>query len=634
MTINVFSLTLRLWLIHSNSVREEEKQRRSAKRLAEKLEKARCDQEKYSQRHCEKGDRKNAERLERAKKRCEQIRQIIGSVIDPAHLNDLTSSSNVNVGASTSAPDATLANMHPSSETIRLLSDAIAGCLQPCNLINKILTDIMGMVPQPISETAADQAPVGTSTAQTPTAQAPSAVPVPKRSDQQQQTEISRQNSATNTSDANTPMSGHHSNQEIESLFKEAAKELEKMNEIVNSSRIMEASSSSLASSLSAITQIPNFSVATPTSIASEMAVINMEDSVDSGKTTTPNNEYDFKIITPPKSMRSRESSIEVHDANSTMSDDSRDWTMLDAAGYEQDESIEPQADSETKSEATKSVSMETQTPAFLAPTPAFVAPVEPSEMTQEEVRSSIQRSINQIGELSQVVRDSVALAQESLKNVHQPILQPIVFPTPKPVQQPGEILQPVVVSPPAVAPETPKLRLEGNVCILKVAEPTTPVAAIPEASAPTTSQSAPKPAARQPSILGDLSALTQANLAAARSSTGAKRKAPQVGPAVVVYDPNPKINDSVHQMMNMGFSNEGESLLLYHSRSKIVINCFTFLSRRLVDSVVDQRRWWRSQGYQLLDTTTQIQAATKVIERPQRIDSLSVAEATFIQIF
>lgn len=512
-------------------------------------EKVKVEEERRSK--CsDKYERKSAERLEKARKRCEQIRQILYGSTDPANLHDSSSTSAASSSNTTaqSSVDPALAVLHPSAETIRLLSSAIAGCLQPCNLINKILTDIIGMVPTPAGEVTS------------PPQSAQSAQPAQpqKSSDQQQQTENPRQNIATNTSSfVNTPLStAHPSSQEIEALFKEAAKELEKMNEIVNNNKSMEGSSLSVGSSTSAITQVEQVPMSFTESTISDSTVINVEvsqqaaktDNVD-GRSKSPDIEDDFNILSPPKSlMRSRESSIEVHDVNSMMSDDSRDWTMLDAISNEQGEDdtsallIPPTSLNGTFASAVgennsiSSVAAETQTP---TPSALLIQSEASGMMTPSEVHSSIQKSIEAVGELNQMVRNSVELAQQSLNTIQNPV----------------EVPKPIVA---ASAPEPPVLILRKE----SVPEPTPTVRPI---VCPQLVEASPQPGpsasgnSRYPP-LGTLSALTQANLTASRlSSTGAKPKSPPIGPAVIVFDPNPKIDAAVHTMVAMGFSNEGK---------------------------------------------------------------------------
>lgn len=504
-------------------------------------EKVRSEEERCSK-HPEKYERKNAERLERAKKRCEQIRQIIGSM-DPANLNS-TAESSINAGASSSQmaqiSSDPMAILHPSPETIRLLSNAIAGCLQPCSLINKILNEIIGMVPQPAAETATQASPQTSS-------------------DQQQQTEFPRQNSATNTSEFSTPVTGHPSSQEIEALFKEAAQELEKMNEIVNANKSMEGSTNTLASSFTGVTQIERVFHNITDSAISNVTIVNNEtpetyaynDNVD-GEEKHPES---FKIITPPKSMRSRESSIEVHDVNSMMSDDSRDWTLLDAAGNEQGEedslmtekgdiSIPPArvvnqgtgaipkgtsnpfeeptaepSEAEIKLDSIKSVSSDSQKEASLLSNVAAV-----SIPSAEEVNASIRKSIETVGKMNEIVKNSVASAQQSLNTMPQPVdvvpIPKVVTPAPLPAPKvPVELVFPRFDAPLA---SNHKLTFPPS---HTATTPTTPIAA-------------PRPSSSDNFI--------------PNPNLKWKTASGKVGPAIIVYDPNPKINAAVHTMVKI----------------------------------------------------------------------------------
>jgi hypothetical protein len=496
--------------------KDDEKRSRRVEKLSKKLrhyeEACKNEEERSKCRHPEKREVKNNERLERARRRVEQIRTIISS-IDPANLNSSNTNTENSAGPSTSSNEATpqSSDLPFSPETVRLLSNAIANCLQPCNLINKVLNEVYAIIPQ-VMEQASD---VITSNID--------------QQDQQQQTEVPKNTTATNTSNANTPLLDRNSNQEIEELFKEAAKELEKMNEIVNSNK-MEASTSS---SLTGITQIERVFKNINDSAISDATIIDMnssrnsQDHLDSSFLEQSIDEEHFKVVTPPKSMRSRESSIEIHDVSSVMSDDSRDWTILS-----QDElSIEPVPvqrnvdpktgaipkninqvsvdaeiqTNEDKADFIKSISIETQTPSSLL-----------SGMNQQQLQASVQKSID--------------IVQKSIESIHKSIETSIAQ---KPEnsaqasveQQKSVIEKEIPVEQPKVVPEV-NMRRD----IYPNLQPSAPV--IPETS--------------------------QANLNAARLSQINNNKPQQkFEPAVVVYDPNPKINSAVHTMMNMGFSNE-----------------------------------------------------------------------------
>lgn len=485
--------------------------------MAEKLkhleEKCSKDQDR-GHRLSEKRECKQAERLEKAKRRVEQIRTIMGS-IDPANLNS-AENTDVNVGASTSSTDNEA--IHPSPETIRVLSSAIAGCLQPCNLINKILNEVIGMIPQM------------------------EVLPPPYSENQQSESPKQQTSQATNTSDANTPVAVRQASHEIEALFKEAAKELEKMNEIVNCSKSVEMEASVGSSSVeTAVTQI-------------EKTFANINDSAISNATVinaNPNNDEmdgqaslfmslmneEFASATPSKFLRSRESSIEVHDVNSMISDDSRDWTILDQEDMSAE--VEPlsstssanippqnvrvadpatgaipkkiaidnssQVDVDLPAAKQESISIETQTPTSLL-----------SESTQQELQASVQKSI-------EIVQKSIETIQKTMENAKEKSIAP--------VEVLAEIIpqQTEVVAPPKEA---------------AVAAP--PYGFLYQQFKQSQEQAKASVASPPPPQ-------SRANFVAQEN----KPNAVKFEPAVLVYDRDVKINAAVHTMMNMGFTNE-----------------------------------------------------------------------------
>jgi hypothetical protein len=312
------------------------------------------------------------------------------------------------------------------------------------------------------------------------------------------------------------------------------------MNEIVNNNKM----ESSTSSNFTGITQIERVFKNVNDSAISDATIVDMNssqnstDQLDSSMPEKSMDEEHFKIVTPPKSMRSRESSIEVHDVSSVMSDDSRDWTILS-----QDElSMEPvqrnvnpesgavpkhsnvdqasaqindeiRAD-EDKNVSIKSVSIETQTPVSLLS----------GGLNQQQLQASVQKSID-------IVQKSIESIHKSMETNTPQVEVPVAVEQPKSVTEkeaPASIEQPKVV---------PEINSNVNMRrdIYPNLQPTAPL--IPETS--------------------------QANLNAARLSQINNSKKPQqkFEPAVVVYDPNPKINSSVHTMMNMGFSNEGNNV-------------------------------------------------------------------------
>jgi len=296
--------------------------------------------------------------------------------------------------------------------------------------------------------------------------------------------------------------------------------------------------------------------------------------------------EESFKIVTPTKSqLRSRDSSIEVHDVNSIMSDESRDWTMLDAdhSSDHEDESsalinvtvdsfsvdvsvadpdvsvIDPNASILSNNDSFKSISTETQTAMAIGDNAAL--------LSQEEIRASIQKSIETVGEMSEMVKNAVANAQKSLADV-QPTTEttPLLAPEPTPSAQMIDSEKKANSIASQASPVANSVAAQATPAAKSVASQATPITETPSApSAPPayapptyTPTSAPSAAPRNiwPPVFSQAS--TQANLMANRISSATKPKAPQPGPAVIVYDPNPKINAAVHTMLAMGYSNDG----------------------------------------------------------------------------
>jgi hypothetical protein len=495
-----------------------------------------------SHHHSEKREYKHAERMEKAKRRVEQIRAIIGS-IDPANLNSTSSESraDVNNGASSSNESTAQAQATvPSPETIRLLSGAIAGCLQPCSLINKILNDVIGMIPQMESVQPSPQPPPYTETDQ---------------QQQKQQPESPRPStSATNTSYVNTPVAITQASNEIEALFKEAAKELEKMNEIVNNTTaktVMETSATS--STTTATTQIENtFANINDSGTSNATVIIAPDKSEADGPIDFAISMLDeeFKSITPSKSIRSRESSIEVHDVNSLMSDDSRDcWTILD----QEEMSVDNIAPSNTPSRI-----VDFSTGAI----PKHSTSVQVDMLEQEDAAGSIPKNSSAIDNASQVEMPLVSIETQTptslMSNETKMELQASVQKSIDIVQKSLETIQKTMENaqekliPPPVAATTPTQTQQADVLnetsAIPLVAPTTSAA---PASAPPYGFLYPKINQQQES---------QANEVARRGAPN-KTLTVKFEPAVMVYDPNPKINAAVHTMMNMGFNNEGNWL-------------------------------------------------------------------------
>lgn len=480
--------------------RDEEKERRHAKKLTEKLkylEETCLKKEEKGRKYLEKREHKHVEKLEKAKRRVEQIRNLIGS-IDPANLNSTNNSNNetqktdneYNIGASTSSESAV-----PSPETIRLLSNAIAGCLQPCSLINKILNEVIAMIPQMVEPMAP-----------------------PPYAETQTNITMEQKTQATNTSNVGTPsIEVNQASHEIEALFKEAAKELEKMNEIVNNTKPMETSTTS-SSGFTAITQIErvfqnindsaNSDVTVNMSKEQEPLIKGQSDETDDVNVTKSMMEDEFNVVTPPKSMRSRESSIEVHDINSVMSDDSRDWTIL-SVDHHDDLSIEPRIKNPTSGAIPKKLSVDNFSQVDLM-----------SEKSTTETQTPLQLSLitdnGMQQELQASVQKSIDIVQKSIENIQKSIESKVAKEKMPNASEVKQNVTPVTTSPASIP---------------IITEITQQVPTAPPQS--------------------------QANLRAAGKQIEPKKK--QFESAMVVFDPNPKINAAVHTMMSMGFTNEGE---------------------------------------------------------------------------
>jgi hypothetical protein len=104
---------------------------------------------------------------------------------------------------------------------------------------------------------------------------------------------------------------------------------------------------------------------------------------------------------------------------------------------------------------------------------------------------------------------------------------------------------------------EKEKLIQNASLGATAVEEIATPVASIPVEP----KIEKPIQAAQQPIFFAQQAPTappqSQANLRASGNFIETERKPEQFEPAVIVYDPNPKINAAVHTMINMGFTNE-----------------------------------------------------------------------------
>lgn len=393
--------------------------------------------------------------------------------------------------------------MHHSSDTIRLLSKAISNVLQPCNLINKILGEVINMVPS------------------TTTAQGTSSDSTKEKTENEP--EVVKQNTATNTSDNPTPVVlAAPSNQEIEALFKKAAKELEKMNEIVNFSASKGPSMTSSSSTDETVINLVSMPLIMDTPEVDQ--VDNSQNIIDKEKMPESLSEFFYnKVDSPPKSMGSRESSIEIRGETS---DDSRDWTILDAQ-----ESAPPSIAPRTVNKKTGAI-----------PKGIVISDSSDSEQEGDAFMSSSGGTI-----ISDKSTQFIANEKASSELKKNPEL--------------AEVTE--VPTPTEEAPKAPARDNVWNITAQPVYQlPVPPQTVSYPTIAPIVEQKTPDLYPNLPPIFPLAS--TPANLKANRFSmttNQAEAVAKPIvtfGPAVVQYDPNVKINSAVHTMMSMGFSNDG----------------------------------------------------------------------------
>ncbi|CAO1326604.1 unnamed protein product [Diamesa serratosioi] len=236
------------------------------------------------------------------------------------------------------------------------------------------------------------------------------------------------------------------------------------------------------------------------------------------------------KIDSPSKSMRSRESSIEVRGETS---DDSREWTILDAQ-ESSPPSIAPRLVNKKSGAVPKGIVIsdssdsENEDDAFMTSSGETVKTDDSTKFIANEKTSS---ELNKIQKPTEVTKVPVPIG-EAPKAPETPAFDNIWKLTPQSeqssVQSPHIIYNKIT---PTFEQKTPELY--PNL------PPIFPLATTP---------------ANMKANRYSMNSTSQIEAVATTPS------APIVkfGPAVVQYDPNPKINTAVHTMMNMGFSNDG----------------------------------------------------------------------------
>lgn len=122
---------IKIWLnsnfkISKSSLKKEKEEEERRVRQEEIVKKNLEKQQRYFEKH---------------QKKCEKVRLMFNHIMDPANLHKPTTTN-----AATSPQDDS--SLYPSVDPLNQLSSAISGVLQPCNLLNKILADVIGLIPQ------------------------------------------------------------------------------------------------------------------------------------------------------------------------------------------------------------------------------------------------------------------------------------------------------------------------------------------------------------------------------------------------------------------------------------------------------------------------------------------------------
>jgi hypothetical protein len=470
--------------------------------------------------------------LERHQKRCEKVRRMFQTVMDPANLTSTVSNEDVpptttappTPGTTSAANSTDNSQIYPHSDQIKQLTAAIANVLQPCNLINKILGEVIGNL-----------------------------IPVPQGSHQAQPaatTTITTTSTATNTqnpettpatpvnSDESGPTSSHlgMTVAQNEDLIRKIT---ESCNEIINSQNLVQnalqnlqqqSSTSNVQEELTqsvsqAVLQneevIKKISESTNNLIDSQNIVKNILESMNGSQNTvlttsssdSANTQIEMEIVPvpgemnnvnddkvdeesiiivsrTPTSLRSRESSIEVQEFISNSDDGDREWTFVSTG------------DSFSKSDSPKGK--------YTGTIPKGISLAESSEDEMDEIPVPVEKSVQ-----------------------------------PEPQKMDVE-------EKPAVVATSSTAIVTDSASFLQAERATTTTATTSLANLN----------ASRVSVSSQVEAQTQATSATQTQTPTAPEAGPgAVGPAVIVYDSNPKINRSIHAMVEMGYSNEGNWL-------------------------------------------------------------------------
>lgn len=483
------------------------------------------------------------------------------TVMDPANLSSTITTEGVgaqktattsSAGPTSFAPESEPVSLiYPSPDQIKQLTTVISNVLQPCNLINKILGDVIGtIIPPQVPQNSAQETPKTPANSEDVTV---------AQNDEliRKITESCNQilNSQNLVQDALKNLQGSQEN--LDASANQAAmrndevikKISESANSLIDSQNVVKGILESMNGSQT--TGLTSSSGSADTQIEVEMVPVPGNFSLGSNNKEPSLTEDSILVVTPPaSSMRSRESSIEVHDANSMSDDGDRSWTIIDDTGSPKKSPKEspkytgaiPKSGRICLLESSEDEMDEIPIPVIFSPSPPVTAPIQasaPIRVSPEPVQASAPIRVS--SEPIQVPAPVPALIRVSL--------EPVQASAPLPLQVPAPVEKSTETTNIAVTTASTITEPIGSLANLMASRPTSSTGSqVQSSSASIQVQTEPRVSSQTQSQ----TQTDQANQAAQTQTIGQA-----VGPAVIVYHENPKINRAVHTMVEMGYSNE-----------------------------------------------------------------------------